>query len=236
MNILLGFFNIIVVFSIVVLVEKFFKKEGLLVYVSISTIIANILVCKSIELIEHVTCMGSIMFASNFLATDILCEKYSKKDGRRAVILAAVSQLIFIVVIQFALLYTPSSIDMMNDNMKELFSLNLRIGISSLTMFVASNLFDIYIYERIKKRFPNKLWLRNNVSTIISNCAENYLFTFFAFVGVYDLITIISIASVGSVVEIVIALLDTPFLYLSTKLQSFNIIHNKKLIKMLAKG
>ena len=222
MNILLGFLNTIVVFSIVIAVEKFFKKEGLLVYVSISTIIANILVCKSIELLGYVTCMGSIMFASNFLATDILCEKYSKKDGKRAVVLAAISQIIFILIIQFALLYEPSSVDTMNSNMKELFSLNLRVGISSLTMFVISNLFDIYIYEKIKKKFPSKLWLRNNVSTIISNCAENYLFTFFAFVGIYDLITIISIASIGTIVEIVLALLDTPFLYLSTQKKQKN--------------
>ena len=216
MNIILGFFNVIAVFSIVVAVEKFFKKEGLLVYVSISTIIANILVCKSIELMGYVTCMGSIMFASNFLATDILCEKYSKEDGKKAVIMAAVSQAIFIFVIQFALLYSPSSVDMMNDNMKELFALNLRVGLSSLFMFVVSNLFDIHIYDRLKKRYPNKLWLRNNVATIVSNCAENYIFTFLAFAGIYDLVTIVSIASVGSIIELVIAVLDTPFLYLST--------------------
>lgn len=219
MNILLGFLNCLTVFSIVVAIEKFFKKEGLLVYVSISTIIANILVCKSIELMGYVTCMGSIMFASNFLATDILCEKYKKEDGKKAVLMAAVSQVIFILVIQFALLYKPSNIDMMNENMKALFSLNLRVGLSSLFMFVISNLFDIYIYEKIKKKYPSKLWLRNNVSTIVSNCAENYLFTFLAFVGIYDMTMIISIASVGSIIEIVIAILDTPFLYLSTRIK-----------------
>lgn len=217
MNVLLGFLNCLAIFSIVVAIEKFFKKEGLLVYVSISTIIANILVCRSIELMGYVTCMGSIMFASNFLATDILCENYRKEDGKKAVIMAAISQVIFIFVIQFALLYKPSDIDMMDESMKTLFSLNLRVGLSSLFMFVVSNLFDIYVYENIKKKYPNKLWLRNNVSTIISNCAENYLFTFLAFAGIYDIFTIISIASVGSVIEMAIAILDTPFLYLATR-------------------
>ncbi len=220
MNVLLGAINVIIIFSIVVIIERLFKKEGLFVYLSISTIIANILVCKSIDLLGFVTCMGNIMFASNFLATDILCEKYGAKDGRKAICLAAVSQIIFIVVIQFALLYKPSSEDLVNESMKTLFAINLRVSLSSLFMFVVSNLLDIYIYERIRSRFPEKLWLRNNVSTILSNCIENYIFTTLAFVGIFDLLTIFSIASVASVLEIVLALADTPFIYISRKLKS----------------
>ena len=62
---------------------------------------------------------------------------------------------------------------------------------------------------------PSKLWLRNNVSTMISNSLENYLFGLLAFTGVYDLITILELTTVASILEIIIAALDTPFLYLS---------------------
>jgi uncharacterized integral membrane protein (TIGR00697 family) len=85
-------------------------------------------------------------------------------------------------------------------------------------MFFISNNLDIFLFEKIKKKIPNKLWLRNNVATMISNVLENYFFIFFAFVGLYDIPTMLNIATTISVVEIVIALFDTPFLYISKKL------------------
>ena len=218
MNLLLGALSIFITFGLVVLIEKLFKKEGLFVWVSISTIIANILVCKSINVLGLATCLGNVMFASNFLATDIMSEKYSYEDAKKAIIMAVCSQVIFIIMTQMALLYIPSDVDMTNDSMKTLFSINLRVSISSLVMFFLSNMADIYLFKKIKEKFPKQLWLRNNVSTIVTNCLENYLFTFFAFVGIFPFGVMISSATVASVLEMIIAIADTPFIYLSKKI------------------
>ena len=217
MNILLGIGSIFITFSFVVLIEKLFKKEGLYAWISIATIIANILVCKSIDLLGFTTNLGNVLFASSFLATDIMSEKYGYKESKKAVVLAVFSQIVFIVSTQVALLYIPSSVDQVNDSMHNLFAINLRVSIASIAMYLVSNLLDIYLFEKIKKVIPGKLWIRNNVSTMISNCLENYLFTTFAFVGIYDFGTIFSIATVASILEIVIAIADTPFLYLGKK-------------------
>ena len=94
MNILLGVVSLLLTFSLLIIVEKFFKKEGLFVWVSIATIIANILVCKSIGIFNITTNLGNILFASSFLATDIMSEKYGAKESRKAIILGVVSQVI----------------------------------------------------------------------------------------------------------------------------------------------
>ncbi len=219
MNIVLGIISIIATFSIVVCMEKMFKKEGLYVWISIATITANILVCKSIDILGLTASLGNVMFASIFLATDILSEKYDVKDSRKAVMLAIASQIIFILATTIAVSYIPSETDLSNESMKTLFSINARVSISSIVMFGASNMLDIYLFERIKKKFPKQLWLRNNVSTIISNCLENYFFVFFAFVGIYDYSTILSIATTTSILEIIIAICDTPFMYIAKKLK-----------------
>ena len=218
MNITLGIISVFITFSLVVLIERIFKREGLFVWISISTIIANILVCKSIDIFGFTTSLGNVMFASNFLATDIMSEKYGFKDSKKAIILSVISQIIFIITTTLAVAYIPSSIDLSNESMKTLFSINARVSIASITMFLASNMLDIYLFEKIKERFPNQLWLRNNISTIISNCLENYFFSFFAFIGIYDFKTVLTIATVASGLEIIIAILDTPFIYLSKKL------------------
>ena len=219
MNIVLGIISIIATFSIVVGIEKIFKKEGLYVWISIATITANILVCKSIDILELTASLGNVMFASIFLATDILSEKYDVKDSRKAVILAIVSQIIFIMTTTLAISYIPSETDLSNDSMKTLFSINTRVSISSIVMFGASNMLDIYLFEKLKRKFPKQLWLRNNVSTIISNCLENYFFVFFAFVGIYNYSTILSIATTTSILEIIIAICDTPFMYIAKKIK-----------------
>jgi len=215
MNIVLGVISIFFTFFIVVLMERLFKKEGLYVWVGISTIIANILVCKSVDFLGFTTNLGNVMFASNFLATDIMCEKYGSKESRKAIILGVISQIIFVVTTQLALAYVPSLEDLSHKAMLELFSINLRVSIASVSMYFASNMIDIYLFERIKKKFPNKLWLRNNVSTIISNCLENYIFSMLAFLGIFEIKTILEIATIASVIEMIIAIFDTPFIYLA---------------------
>lgn len=219
MNIILGVISIILTFSSVVLMEKLFKKEGLYVWVSIATILANIIVCKTVTILGLTSSLGNIMFASNFLATDILSEKYGKEDAKKAITIALVSTIIFIVTTQISLLYIPDTTDIAQESMKTLFGLNLRTSIASLSMFYISNLFDIYLFDRLRQKYPKKLWLRNNVATIISNSVENYFFATIAFLGIFDIPTIISIATTGTIIEIIIALLDTPFIYLSKKLR-----------------
>ena len=222
MNILYGFINIIVTFSLVVLIEKLFKKEGLYVWLSIATILANITVCKMIDVFSFTTSLGNVLFASTFLATDIMSEKYSKQDAKRGVYISIFSSITFIIITQLTLLFIPSSEDVVNEAMKTLFSISIRTMSASMIMFFISNMLDIKLYNILKEKYPDKLWLRNNLSTILCNCLENYFFNTLAFIGIFPMSVILSIATTTTVIEIVIAICDTPFLYLSKKLKSTN--------------
>ncbi len=215
MNILFGFINIIVTFSLVVLIEKLFKKEGLYVWLSIATILANLTVCKMIGVFNYTTSLGNVLFASTFLATDIMSEKYSKEDAKRGVYLSIFSGIIFIVITQLTLLFIPSSDDVVNEAMKTLFAVSIRTTSASMLMFFISNMMDIHIYNKLKDKYPDKLWLRNNVATILCNCIENYFFNTLAFIGIFKMSVIISIATTTTIIEIIIALCDTPFLYIA---------------------
>lgn len=90
---------------------------------------------------------------------------------------------------------------------------------ASVIMFFLSNLADVYLFENIKSKIPNKLWLRSNVSSILCNCLENFFFCFLAFVGIYSIDVILTIALTTCLAEIVLSITYTPFLYLSNKLE-----------------
>ena len=213
--------EVLITFSLLLFVKRFFGKVGLIAWVAIATVLANIITAKNSSIAGLNVAIGTVMFASTFLATDILTECYTKEDAKKAVYIGLFSNVILILSTQIALWYSPSMIDYADESMRTLFSLNIRISASSAVMYFVSNMADIYIFNAIKNRMNGrKLWLRNNVATILCNCLENFGFIFFAFVGIYDLPTIFEIAISTSIVEFVVALLDTPFLYTARKITS----------------
>jgi hypothetical protein len=210
--------EVIVVFSLLLLCKKSFGKIGVMVWVSLATVLANIITAKNVDILGLSTAIGTVMFASTFLATDILTECYSAEDARKAIRVGLFSNVLLIVSTQIALLYKPSAFDYAHDAMKTLFSLNLRISIASAAMYYIANMADIYVFSKIKEATGSgKLWLRNNVATILCNCLENFGFIGLAFAGIYDLGTIMTIAISTSIIEALVAVCDTPFLYLAKR-------------------
>lgn len=223
MNELVIALEVCVVFSTLLATKKLFGRTGIVAWVPMATILANIITAKNAEIFGLSTAIGTVMFASTFLATDILTECYSVEDAKTAVKIGLFSNVLLVVSTQIALLYVPSPFDYAHESMKTLFGLNLRISIASAIMYYVANMADIYLFNKIKlKTNGRKLWLRNNVSTILCNCLENFGFIGLAFWGIYDVKTIITIAVSTSIVEASVAVLDTPFLYIARKIGNKN--------------
>ena len=218
MNIFIFIGETIVLFGLLVLVSRLFGRDGLIAWVGLATVLANIITAKNAEILGLSTAIGTVMFASTFLATDILTECYGKEYAKKAVYLGLFSSALLIISTQIALLYQPSPIDYADGAMRTLFGLNLRISLASMAMYFIANMGDIAIFDGLRKKTEGRyLWLRNNVATIICNCLENFGFIFLAFVGIYDIGTIMIIALSTSVIEALAAVIDTPFLYLGKK-------------------
>ena len=221
MNEKLLFIEIFTVFSLLLLAKKFFGKNGVLAWIPLATITANILTVKNASIFGLNTAIGSVMFASTFLATDILTECYGVKDAQRGVLMGFFGAVMFMICSQIALLYSPSSIDYASEAMKNLFALNLRVNLASVIMYLAANMADVFLYDKLKKRTAGKkIWLRNNVSTILCNCAENFMFVFFGFYGVYNFSQCMEIACSISIIEAIVGVCDTPFLYAALKMRN----------------
>lgn len=219
-NNLIVILEIIVVFCLLLGAKKLFGKAGVQAWVCIASILANLITAKNADILGFSTAIGTVMFASTFLATDILTECYGAKYARQSVFMGLASTMVFIIASQIALWYTPSAIDYADGAMQTLFSMNLRISVSSMVMYFVANMADVYLYDAIRKRMDGRaMWLRNNISTILCNCLENFLFIGFAFWGIYTLDDILLIAISTSIIEIVVGLCDTPFLYLARRLR-----------------
>lgn len=220
MNEILLVAKMLIVFSSILLALKLFGKAGLFTWIALASILANIIVAKNIVVFGIDATMGNVMFASTFLATDILSEKYGAKDAKKGVFIGLFAVLMYLLISQFCLLFVPSDVDMVHGGMVTLFTLAPRICIASVSMYFLANMIDVFLYGALQRRFAGKkLWLRNNICTILCNGLENFGFVLLAFAGVYPMEELLVIAISTSLIEAAIAVCDTPFLYMAKRMR-----------------
>lgn len=225
MNEILFIVSILINFIGIIIAYKVFKKTGLFVWVATSTIIANIEATKCIDMFGISVTLGNVVYSTVFLATDILSEIYGGQEARKAVKIGFFSMLIFTLLTQIDLLFIPNEQDIVNDSMHKIFSFMPRFCFASVVTYVVSNTLDTYLYDIIKNKLPEDkfLWVRNNGSTMISQLIDSILFTLIAFVGIYSWKVIINLTIVTYLVKLVVAVLDTPFIYIAKRIDTKSI-------------
>ncbi len=204
---------LIVNYGLIALAFRFFRRQGLFVWITLASILANIQVIKTIELFGFVTTLGNVMYGTSFLATDILSECYGEKEARKGVFIGIFSILATTLIMQVCLQFAPHASDTTSEALQTIFSLLPRIAFASISAYVVSQNFDVWFYAFLKRKYPNLLWLRNNVSTMVSQLLDNSIFTLMAFWGVFSADIIWQIFATTYVMKWVVAILDTPVIY-----------------------
>lgn len=221
MNELLWFAMLLANFLLILLLYRFAGKTGLFLWVPIATILANIQVVKMVNLFGMEATLGNIVYASSFLVTDILSENHGREYAKKAVFFGFFSMISFTLLMNMALAFDPSVNDFANGAMQTIFALMPRIALASLAAYLISQFHDIHAYQFWKKKFPaaKYLWLRNNLSTMVSQALDTIVFTLIAFAGVYPWDVFLEICLTTYLLKWLVALLDTPFVYLARMLK-----------------
>ncbi|WP_370521089.1 queuosine precursor transporter [Cetobacterium sp. 2A] len=218
-NEILWFVKLLVSFLIVIGAYKTFGKVGLFIWIPISMFIANIEVIILVKLFGLHASLGNIPYASAFLVTDILSEKYGEKDAKKAIWIGFFTNIVVTFMINLALYFVPETDGLgMFNSLKSIFGLFPRFMIAGLIAYGISQYLDVYLYQVLKNKFPKHLWIRNNGSTMISQLVDNILFTGMAFTGVFPLNVMFEIFLSTYILKWIVAALDTPFLYWATKI------------------
>lgn len=219
MNELLWPAMLLVNFSLILIFYRVLGKIGLFAWVPIACIIANIQVIKLVDLFGITATLGNIVYASSFLVTDILSEMYGKKEARKAVTAGFLSLLSMTLLMTLALKFTPAADDFSQSSLSTIFSIMPRIALASLLAYMVSMFHDVWAYDLWRKRFPQDrlLWLRNNISTMVSQLLDSTLFTLVAFAGVFPGSVLWQIFWTTYLLKWVVAAADTPFLYLARR-------------------
>lgn len=213
-------------FGLLFALYRYLGKLGLFIWIPLATILANVQVIKVVELCGQNATLGNIAYASIFLATDILSENHSRRDANLAVLLGFISMLTTVAVMSLAVAFTPAADDFSQPSLQTIFGVMPRVLLGSLTAFVISQFSDIHIYYFFKRILPATrwLWVRNNVSTLTSQLLDTMIFTSIAFVGFFPSDVFWSIVWTTYVLKGLIALLDTPLIYLAKRIYQRGLI------------
>ena len=205
--------------GLAVLVFRFFGKEGLCVLIVASVIVANIQVTKTVVLFGFAATLGNVLYGSTFFATDVLSEMYGKREARRSVWLGFVAMGLVVVWMQFGLGFVPGPEDLAHGALTTVFGLMPRVAAGSLVAYLVSQHHDVLAFSFWRARTRGRhLWLRNCASTMVSQAIDSVLFCFIALWGLYDTVTWLEILATTYILKWVVALLDTPFIYLAVRL------------------
>lgn len=219
MNEFLWILTLVLSFSSIILCYKYLGKSGLFLWIIVATIVSNIQTVKTVELFGLETALGTILYGSTFLATDILNYKYGLKESRKTIIYGFLSMSIMTLFMVICLLYKPSSSDFAQESLVTIFSFNVRITIGSLLGFVASQFIDTMIFHKLQTKY-NKLWLSNNISTMICQIIDTLIFVLITYLGAMNFQTMFEIMLSMYIFKLFIALCDTPFMYIASKIKN----------------
>ena len=204
-----------------VLLYRFFGKAGLQVAIATAIILANLQGPKLTVIFGVQTSLGVIFYSSIFFATDVLSENYGRAEANKAVRMGLAVSVIVLVMLSLALLYQPSTRPetaafsaSIHASFANIVNYTPRFIVGSLLAYYVSQSFDVWAFHRIKQMTRGRwLWLRNNLSTMASQLIDTLIFSLVTWWGIVDLKTALKLGAVKYAFKIVIAMIDTIFIY-----------------------
>lgn len=229
-NEVVGAFIYITTIGSLFLLQRLFGKEGLFVFIVLAVIIANIQSLKVIQLsfFDYPIAMGSILFTTTLLATDILSEYYGKKETEKAIWLGFFGLLMVSTIMLLTLGSKVISVEPgstlyryveTHDAMTLLFTPSPALMLASLIAYLISQYTDMWVFLWLKKRSNSRfLSIRTFFATLLATLIDNCIFSFLAWRIFYpleiDFETFFYAYILGALgIRVFVNVLNTPFIY-----------------------
>jgi hypothetical protein len=181
---------------------------------------------------------GTLAFCLTYLATDVISEVW----GRGYALCVVLCGLAMRVVLALLLVYAMHVEDVVpfisaadswtperQAEFVSVFSSGNRTNFAGMAAFGVSALADVLIFHHMRMRDEgkNRLWLRNNASTMISQILNSTIFITVAFAGIQTWAAIGSLILGQVLVKVLVAAFDTPLVYLLR-----NVAQGRRLLDM----
>lgn len=209
-------------------------KTNLFLGLFVASLVAANLIGSKIAQISVINfSVGIFAYPITFLITDIIEEVHGREKTKEFVWVGFICMVIVLLmtIVAVWLPYAERSY-VQAEQYGRVFGISIRFFIASITAFMISQMHDIWAFNFWKEKTKGKfLWVRNNLSTIISQFIDTVIFMFIAlyylpfswvpatlntspkFNIAYMFVLILPYWALKAFV----ALCDTPFIYLGVR-------------------
>jgi len=160
--------------------------------------------------------VGILPYPVTFLVTDIISEVYGKKKANQVVTTGIFASFFSLLIVYSADAVPATTWSPISDSLFEkVFGATAIAVFASMAAYLLAQYIDIQLFHFWKKLTKGKhLWLRNNFSTFLSQFVDTFsvLFLLCSF-GKIDWELFGGLLLSGFLFKVLIAALDTPFLY-----------------------
>lgn len=218
--------------SLILLFNRLYGLSGLYVYLAVASFCGNMQVLKATQFsfFPEPIALGTVVFSSTYLCTNIITEHYGSYCARRGVWLSFIAMLMVTLLMTLTLGWPaitegPQEVitrfQNIHNAMQVLFTPAPAIMFASLSAYIISQYNDIGVYRLLKYLTSDRwLWLRSTGAMALSALVDNTIFSVLAWVvfapNPLDWHTLIFTYILGTfLLRLAIAALNTPFIYLS---------------------
>ncbi len=180
-------------------------------------LIANKFVTVNLGFKVFIVSAGILPYPLTFLVTDLISEIYGQKKANLVVFSGFVASIFVLSFLWLGAQFNSIPNSIVNDfTYNTVFQNAWRLITASMVAYLFAQFIDVRVFHFWKKLTNGKhLWLRNNGSTIASQLIDTTLVISILFVGVWDTNQILSAIIDGWIFKMLIALLDTPIIYIA---------------------
>ena len=178
-------------------------------------LIANKFVTINLGFKVFIISAGILPYPLTFLVTDLISEIYGQKKANLVVFSGFVASIFVLSFLWLGAQFNSIPNSIVDDfTYNAVFQNAWRLITASMVAYLFAQFIDVRVFHFWKKLTNGKhLWLRNNGSTIASQLIDTTLVISILFVGVWDTNQILSAIIDGWIFKMLIALLDTPIIY-----------------------
>lgn len=193
------------------------EKLDLLLAIYITSIVAaELMGAKTFSFYFLNASVAIFTLPLTFMINDVVIEVEGKKRAL-SFMRSAFMVLIFLALFNLLVISLPASQRFMTFEpaYQTIFAKSLRMTLASLVAFFLAERLDIYVFSRIRARLnKSSLWLRSNVSNIISVFFDTAIFIFLAFNDGNNLAFVWSLILPYWALKCFFSIIETPLSYL----------------------
>lgn len=218
MNYILIIIEVLLSYLTLLLFHKKFKLDGIYYYIIMATILSNIMLLNTIDILTYPISMGFGITSSIVIAAIILAHKRGPSELSKLIITIIISS-----IISYSYLTLSSYMGISDTNKYTnisysiIFKNNIRMYLANTISLILSIYLSTQLYHTMKQ-IKNKIWISNIFTIVIVEFIESIIFCIIAYAFSLKVIDLIMVIVIRYVIRTLIECLGTTIIYIDDKI------------------